>query len=175
MVYVRGHPSDFDRWESSGAEGWNFNNVLPYFCKAENWAGINNAPYRGKDGPLHVKNGDNAYNTPLFDAFIQAGDEAGYGVTNDYNAARQEGFSKMAMTIFHSGSKKGMRCSASSAYLHPALEKYGDRLSVLTNSYTKKILFDETSSQPKAIGVEYVDVKSGTTKQIMANEEVIVW
>lgn len=91
MVYVRGHPSDFDNWEKLGAEGWSYKDVLPYFERAENWEGLENPPYRGISGPLHVKNGDNAADTSLFDTFIKAGDEAGYGTTDDYNAMRQEG------------------------------------------------------------------------------------
>lgn len=149
---------------------------MPYFRRAENWQEGENFPYRGTDGPLHVKHGDNAAGSPLFNAFIQAGDEAGYGTTDDYNAERQEGFGKMAMTIFHSGPSKGMRCSVSSAYLHPALKQYGENLSVITNAFTQRILFDKMTGVgiPKAVGVEYVDAKSGETKRIMANKEVII-
>lgn len=178
MVYVRGHPSDFDNWESQGATGWNYQHCLPYFIRAENWrehSDIRDTDYRGKEGPLHVKFGDNAANTPLFDAFIQAGDEAGYGRTHDYNGYRQEGFGRMAMTVFHSGPNRGRRCSVASSYLHPALRECGDRLSVLTNSYTQKILFETSTAGdvPKAVGVEYKD-SGGQTKQIMANKEVII-
>jgi choline dehydrogenase len=177
MVYVRGHPSDFDNWEQLGAEGWNYQNVLPYFCRAENWQGGNkNSPYRGVDGPLHVKFGDNAANTSLFGAFIKAGDEAGYGITDDYNASRQEGFGQMAMTVFHSGPNKGMRCSVASSYLHPTLKTHGDNLAVQTNAYTQRLLFDSSRSDvaPKAIGVEYLDATTGESNQIMASKEVIV-
>lgn len=176
MVYVRGHPSDFDNWEKLGAQGWNYNNVLPYFRRAEHWQGGENLPYRGVDGPLHVKFGDNAANTPLFEAFIKAGDEAGYGTIDDYNASRQEGFGKMAMTVFHSGKNKGMRCSVASAYLHPTLAEHGDSLSVVRDAYAQRILFDGSRNcdPPRAIGIEYFDAKSCDTKQIMVNKEVIV-
>ena len=176
MVYVRGHPEDFNSWENLGALGWSYNNVLPYFCRAENWAHGEDLPYRGTDGPLHVKNGDNAAKTQLFEAFIKAGDEAGYGITQDYNAARQEGFCKMAMTVFHSGPNRGMRCSAASSYLHPALKKSAGNLSVLTHAHTQKVLFDNVGNndQPTAVGIEYTDTKYGLTRQIMAKKEVII-
>lgn len=191
MVYVRGHSKDFDGWQELGADGWGYANVLPYFKRAENWnagrggeegeGGISELEsyYRGKDGPLHVKNGDNAASTPLFEAFIKAGGEAGYGIARDYNSQRQEGFGPMAMTIFHDGPLKGMRCSTSSAYLHPALQQYGDKITVNTGVLAKRILFDNvaTSStsmekKARAVGVEYNDA-SGNTHQIMAEKEVI--
>ena len=174
MVYVRGHPEDYNTWERLGATGWNYNSVLPYFAKAENWQGGNRVPYRGTEGPLHVKFGDNAAQTPLWNAFVQAGIQAGYGTTEDYNAQRQEGFSEMAMTVFHSGPLKGMRCSTASAYLHPALAQYPDRLTVQTQAMTQSIVFDAESATPRAIGVEYMDTKTGTTQRIMANKEVIL-
>jgi len=185
MVYVRGHPNDFDRWaDELGATDWSFRHVLPYFRKAEHWQGGDDYPYRGTDGPLHVKFGDNAANTPLFDCFMKAGDEAGYGTTPDYNGQRQEGFSRMPMTVFHSGPMKGLRCSTASAYLHPALQKYGDRLTVKTSAMTKKILLEHQEkshsqnsntreSTPIAVGVEYND-NSGQVHQIRANKEVII-
>ena len=197
MVYVRGHHMDFDLWDTKyGATGWNYSNVLPYFMKAENWEGYNTndggedketmSTYRGKFGPLHVKNGVNACNTPLYDAFIQAGVEAGYGYTSDYNGSRQEGFSRKAMTVYHSGNKKGQRCSTSSAYLHPAVVKHPNLLSVETNSNIQRIMWDfeisdgrnnkkddTTKKPPRAVGIEYID-KSGTLQRLPVNKEVIL-
>lgn len=178
MVYVRGHAATFDQWHHEmGALGWDYASVLPYFVKAECWKGPH-SQYRGKDGPLHNKFGDNAAQTELFDLFVQAGAEAGYGSTADYNASRQEGFGPMAMTVFHSGPNKGMRCSTASAYLHPALERHGDLLHVRTNAMTRKIIFDNnqtTATEPKAIGVEYVEGDNPEkVRQVRAKKEVIL-
>jgi choline dehydrogenase len=181
MVYVRGHRSTFDEWHELGATGWDYKSILPYFIKAENWNGRDPCPYRGKNGPLHVKFGDNAAGTDLYSLFERAGAEAGYGTTEDYNAHRQEGFGKMAMTVFHDGPKKGMRCSTSSAYLHPTLKSHGDLLHVKTNVTTKKIIFHRkkkngtASDNPKAVGVQYVhDDNLGTVHEIFAQKEVIL-
>lgn len=176
MVYVRGHPEDFQKWEEMGATNWGYRHVLPYFKKAENWQGGSNT-YRATDGPLHVKFGDNAANTPLFDLFIKAGGEAGYGTTDDYNAQRQEGFGSMPMTVFHSGPMKGLRCSTASAYLHPAIKAAADKLVVKTQVMTRKVLLgpdaDNPQGQPRAVGVEYID-SNGKTHELKANKEVIL-
>ena len=104
MVYVRGHPRDFDEWAKNGASGWSYADCLPYFKRAERW--IKGADeYRGGDGPVDTCNGNNMHN-PLYKAFIDAGREAGYGVTEDYNGYRQEGFGPMHMTV-----RDGERCS----------------------------------------------------------------
>ena len=82
LVYVRGHPLDFDRWEEEGARGWGYRNVLPYFRRAEGWREGADA-YRGGDGPLATRRG--ARRNPLYDAFIEAGRQAGYPVSADLN------------------------------------------------------------------------------------------
>ncbi|MBN2760766.1 MAG: choline dehydrogenase [Rhodobacteraceae bacterium] len=113
MVYVRGHARDFDHWADMGADGWRFADVLPYFRRMENWqAGA--SPWRGQGGPLHVTRGKRE--NPLFDAFVEAGRQAGYPVTDDYNGAQQEGFGAMEATIH-----RGQRWSAARAYLRPAI------------------------------------------------------
>jgi choline dehydrogenase len=116
MVYVRGHARDFDRWAEMGAQGWAHADVLPYFRRMEAWhAGDEADPaWRGLDGPVHVTRGRRA--NPLTRAFIEAGRQAGYEVTEDYNGAKQEGFGAMEMTVW-----KGERWSAAKAYLRPAL------------------------------------------------------
>ncbi len=113
MVYVRGHARDFDTWADMGATGWGYADVLPYFRRMENWHGAGDASWRGTDGPLHITRGPRR--NPLFDAFIQAGAQAGYPVTPDYNGEAQEGFGPMEATIW-----KGRRWSAANAYLKPA-------------------------------------------------------
>ncbi len=116
MVYVRGHPCDFEEWHSLGAAGWGYANCLPYFRKAESW--MDGADrYRGGDGPLVTCNG-NGMRNPLYRAFIKAGLEAGYPVTRDANGYQQEGFGKMDMTVHD-----GVRCSTAHAYLRPALRR----------------------------------------------------
>ncbi|MEL6210506.1 MAG: FAD-dependent oxidoreductase, partial [Pseudomonadota bacterium] len=108
MVYVRGHPQDFDTWETLGARGWSFADVLPYYRRLEAWdaSGQGGDPaWRGRDGPVHVSRG--ACDNPISQAFVQAGVEAGYPATSDYNGAQQEGFGPMEMTVH-----RGRRWSA---------------------------------------------------------------
>lgn len=114
MVFVRGHASDFDEWEEHGARDWSYQHCLPYFRKLESWMGGRDA-WRGGDGPIQVNNGNNRKN-PLYNAFIDAGVQASYGETPDYNGARQEGFGPMHMNI-----KGGVRDSTTNAYLAPRL------------------------------------------------------
>jgi len=103
MVYVRGHAMDYDHWSEAGADGWSYSDVLPYFKRMENWdaAGHGGDPsWRGTDGPLHVTRGPRT--NPLFHAFVEAGRQAGYQVTNDYNGHQQEGFGPFEQTV-HKG------------------------------------------------------------------------
>ena len=119
MVYVRGHALDYDHWRDQGAVGWGYADVLPYFKRMESWdsGGHGGDPaWRGTDGPLHVTRGPRE--NPLFYAFVNAGSQAGYSVTGDYNGAQQEGFGPMEQTVH-----KGRRWSAANAYLRPALKR----------------------------------------------------
>ena len=119
MVYVRGHAMDFDHWHEAGAQGWAYADVLPYFKRMENWhdGGHGGDPaWRGSDGPLHVSRGPRA--NPLYAAFVEAGRQAGYAVTGDYNGEQQEGFGPMEQTVW-----RGRRWSAANAYLRPALRR----------------------------------------------------
>ncbi|MEM6277039.1 MAG: choline dehydrogenase [Pseudomonadota bacterium] len=118
MIYVRGHARDFDHWRDTGAEGWGYADVLPYFQRMENWddGGHGGDPsWRGTKGPLHVSRGKR--DNPLTRAFVEAGRQAGYPVTPDYNGAQQEGFGPFDMTVH-----EGQRWSAAKAYLRPAQE-----------------------------------------------------
>lgn len=160
MVYVRGHACDFDQWEEHGAKGWNYQTVLPYFKRAESWKGGADA-YRGGDGPLSTNNGNDMSMNPLYQAFINAGAEAGYGMTDDYNGYRQEGFGPMHMTV-----KDGVRASTSNAYLRRAMKR--PNLTVLTGVLTKRVLFDGK----RAVGLEYRE--NGQIKQSKASKEVIL-
>ena len=119
MVHVRGHAGDYDHWAESGADGWSYADVLPYFKRMECWdsGGHGGDPaWRGTDGPLHVTRGTRT--NPLFHAFVEAGQQAGYAVTGDYNGERQEGFGPMEQTVY-----KGRRWSTANAYLRPALKR----------------------------------------------------
>ena len=158
MVYVRGHAKDFDSWEEMGAKGWGFRHVLPYFKRQETSHGGEEG-WRGTDGPMHVKRGK--LNNPLYAAFIEAGREAGYPVTPDYNGSQQEGFGPMEMTVHN-----GIRWSAANAYLKPALRRGKVRL--VTHAFAHRILLEGR----RAVGVEY-DVR-GKVRQVKARREVIV-
>ena len=119
MVYVRGHAMDYDYWAETGAYGWAYADVLPYFRRMENWhdgGHGGDAAWRGKDGPLHVSRGPRS--NPLFHAFVEAGQQAGYEVTSDYNGEKQEGFGPMEQTVW-----RGRRWSAANAYLRSALKR----------------------------------------------------
>lgn len=141
MVYVRGHARDFDTWEEMGAKGWAFKHVLPYFKRMENSHGGEEG-WRGTDGPMHVKRGERL--NPLYQAFIEAGQQAGYPITKDYNGRQQEGFGSMEMTVHN-----GFRWSAANAFLRPALKRKNVKL--VTHAYARRIILEGN----KAVGVEY--------------------
>ncbi len=159
MAYVRGNPGDFDQWEDMGADGWGYRHCLPYFRRAENSA-FGGDEYRGDSGPLSTCNGNNMKN-PLYRAFIDAGEQAGYIRTDDVNGYCQEGFGRMDMTV-----KNGMRWSTADAYLKPAMKR--PNLDVEMHALTTRILMDGK----KAIGIEYR--QNGQLKKAMARREVIL-
>ncbi len=159
MVYVRGHARDFDQWEREGAHEWGYRNCLPYFQRAETWTRGGDS-YRGAEGPLHTCNGNEMRN-PLYEAFIRAGEEAGYGLTDDYNGFRQEGFGPMHMTV-----KDGVRWSTANAYLRPAMQR--PNLTVITDTLVHKILFEGD----RAIGVRYQ--QGARLADVFADAEVIL-
>ena len=107
MAYCRGHPRDYDRWAAAGLPNWSYADVLPYFRRQESWSGGANA-YRGGDGPLATR--PSSYDDPLVEAYLAAGQSAGYPLTDDYNGANPEGFGRLQMTI-----RNGWRCSAATA------------------------------------------------------------
>ena len=124
MVYVRGHAMDFDHWAASGAEGWAWADVLPYFQRLEDWhdgGHGGDAGWRGSGGPVRVTRAGRLH--PLANAFLQAGIEAGYPATADCNGHQQEGFGPFDRTIW-----RGRRWSAARAYLRPALARPNLRL-----------------------------------------------
>ncbi|MGB8711795.1 MAG: choline dehydrogenase [Onishia taeanensis] len=159
MAYVRGCAGDYEEWAELGADGWNYADVLPYFKRAEGCL-YGDDDYRSGNGLLGVCNGNNMQN-PLYKAFIEAGRQAGYGETQDYNGYRQEGFCRMDMTV-----RDGVRCSTANAYLKPALSR--DNLQLEMHALTTRILFEGK----RAVGVEYT--QSGKTFRVQARREVIL-
>jgi choline dehydrogenase len=161
MVYVRGHARDYDTWQKMGADGWSFADVLPYFKRMENWCSGGHggdAGWRGTKGPLFVSRGKR--NNPLTRAFVKAGKQAGYPVTDDYNGKQQEGFGPFDATIH-----KGSRWSSYKAYLKPAL-KY-DTCTVVRGLARRVVIEDN-----RATGVEIE--RGGKIEVIKAAHEVII-
>lgn len=157
MVYVRGHAEDFNRWEELGARGWAYADVLPYFKRMEHSHGGEEG-WRGGDGPLHVQRGGVA--NPLFRTFVDAGRQAGFETTDDYNGSKQEGFGLMEQTIW-----QARRWSAANAYLKPALKRPNVRL---LRGFARRIVIEDG----RAVGVEIE--RSGKIEVVRANREVIV-
>lgn len=158
MIYVRGNAGDYTYWEESGARGWGYADVLPYFRRMEHSHG-GEAPWRGRKGPLHVTRGPR--DNPLHDAFVESAKMAGYVQTPDYNGYRQEGFGAADMTVF-----KGRRWSTANAYLRPAIAKGNVKLE--TGAMVDKIVFDGK----RAIGVRYM--RGGKQHLATAQAEVIL-
>ncbi len=161
MVYVRGHAKDFDHWAESGATGWAYRDVLPYYKRLESWhsGGHGGDPaWRGNKGPLHVSRGPRK--NPLYQAFVEAGKQAGYPVTNDYNGEQQEGFGPMEQTVHG-----GRRWSAANAYLRPALKRKNCNL---IRGFVTKIVIEDS----KARGVEIA--RGDSVEVVTANKEVVI-
>jgi choline dehydrogenase len=141
MIFQRGNPLDYERWAADpGLEGWDYAHCLPYFKRMETClAGADE--WRGGDGPLPLERGP--AKGPLFDAFFEAVQEAGYPLTDDVNGFRQEGFAKFDRNI-----RNGRRVSAARAYLHPAMSR--PKLEVRTRAFVERIVFEGT----RAVGVQ---------------------
>ena len=141
LVYVRGNPCDFERWDSEGAAGWSYADVLPYFRRAERRMEGGNE-YRGDQGKLRTRYG--SLSQPLHHVWLTAAREAGYPATADLNGFQQEGFGRLDMTVVD-----GRRCSAAFAYLQPALSR--PNLTVRTHARATRVLFEERVAR----GVSY--------------------
>ena len=157
MVYVRGHARDFDHWAEEGAAGWSFADVLPYFRRMENSVG-GQSGWRGTDGPLHVQRGPRA--NPLYAAFIEAGRQAGFELTADYNGEQQEGFGDMEQTIHD-----GRRWSTANAYLRPALKR---KNMSLVRGFARRVVMENQ----RAVGVEIEAHKQ--IQLVKARREVVL-
>ena len=161
MVYVRGHARDFDTWSDMGARGWAYADVLPYYERMECWDSRGHggdASWRGTDGPLHVTRGTRE--NPLTLAFVKAGQQAGYELTDDYNGEKQEGFGPMEQTTY-----KGQRWSGANAYLKPALKRPNCEM---IRGLAEKVIIEDG----RAVGVQ---VRRGEQSlRINARREVII-
>jgi choline dehydrogenase len=158
MIYIRGHARDYDIWRQMGNAGWSYAEVLPYFKRDEaNERGAD--AWHGADGPLNVT--ESAHRNPLFDAFVESGQQAGYPANKDFNGADQEGFGRYQFTI-----RKARRWSAAMAYLRPALKRRN--LTVETEALTERIDLDKG----RAVGVTWR--QDGQRVTARANREIIL-
>ena len=132
LLYVRGQAEDFQHWAQLGNRGWGWEDVLPYFKKAENWEGEDHED-RGKGGPLNVS--ENQVDRDVVTAWVDAAVNAGYKRNPDYNAGDQDGVGFFQMTM-----KNGLRCSSAVAYLKPA--KSRANFDIITNCMTTGLMFD---------------------------------
>jgi choline dehydrogenase-like flavoprotein len=158
MIYIRGHRADYDHWAAEGNPGWAYDDVLPYFRRAEHNERIRDA-YHGNDGPLNVM--DLRSPSKLTQPFVDAGREAGYRITDDFNGAEQEGIGQYQVTH-----RNGERFSAAKAYLTPNLGR--QNLTVFTGAHTTRVLFEGR----RATGVEFR--RDGRLERIAARHEVLL-
>ncbi len=158
MIFQRGNPLDYERWAADpGMDDWDYAHCLPYFKKMENCL-AGGDEYRGTDGPLVLERGPAT--NPLFTAFFEAVQQAGYALTSDVNGYRQEGFAAFDRNVY-----RGRRLSAARAYLHPVMDR--PNLTVQTRAFVTRILFEGT----RAVGVEYS--RGGSVQQARAGQVIL--
>ena len=160
QVYARGHPRDYDEWRQLGCEGWSFESVLPYFKRSERWEGGADE-YRGQDGLVETARG--RFDHPLYDAFLEAGLSRGYRLTEDYNGAQPEGFTRLQYTHTHRSLR---RCSSAYAYLRPV--RHRSNLTVITHAQATRVVMEAD----KARGVEYL--RRTVAGEVKAEREVLI-
>jgi 4-pyridoxate dehydrogenase len=158
MAYVRGHRGDYDRWADMGLKGWSFADVLPYFKRQESWQDGEDG-YRGGQGPLSTRR--TIFKDPVAELCLDAAQSAGHRINPDYNGVEQEGFSWCQWTI-----RRGRRCSASVAYLRPALAR--PNLTVEVHAHVTRLILEGG----RAVGLEYE--QNGQLVQVRAESEVIL-
>ncbi len=161
MIYIRGHAGDYDHWAQMGLRGWSYADVLPYFRKSEAYEAGETA-FHGGSGPLRVS--ESPLSSPVYKAFIEAGRDAGYPVTDDFNAARQEGFGPYQRTIHN-----GERWSASYGYLRPIAGKRPN-LTILSGVCVSRIIIEKG----RATGVEVAEGRGRPARRLSADNEVLV-
>ncbi|MGZ5366515.1 MAG: GMC family oxidoreductase [Aeromicrobium sp.] len=159
MIYIRGNAADYDGWRDSyGAAGWGYDDVLPYFRKAEGNTRLSNE-FHGTDGPMHVE--DRRYTHELSQAWVESAVSSGLKRTDDFNGAEQEGAGLYQVTC-----KKGRRWSVADAYIRPAMGR--SNLTVRTDSFATKVLLEGK----RAVGIAYR--QGGRDHTVHANAEVII-
>ena len=158
MAYVRGNRGDYDRWRQMGLDGWAYDDVLPYFKRAQNFAEAG-TEFHGTDGPWNIQTTD--IDDPIIDTFFEAARSAGYALAEDYNGAVQDGFARLQVNVH-----QGRRRSAAVAYLHPSLSR--PNLDLEVGAHVTRVVFEGS----RAVGVDYV--QGGTTHRVMAEREVIL-
>ena len=158
MIYIRGHQWDYDHWAELGNEGWDYESMLEYFERAENFEPAG-SPYHGLGGPLNVTEPTSP--RPVSRSFVRAATEAGYDRNEDFNGADQEGFG-----LYHLTQKDGKRCSAAVGYLHPALDR--KNLTAETGAQVTEVTIEDGV----ATGVEYE--QDGRRQTASAGEEVVI-
>jgi choline dehydrogenase len=154
LLYVRGQAQDFDDWANLGNDGWQWDQVLPYFKRSEDWQG-EASDLRGKGGPLTVS--QTRVSRPVVDAWLKAAQNCGYPTNDDYNGTDQEG-----VGLFQLTAKRGRRCSSAVAYLNPARKRAN--LTIITRACVEKLMLDGQ----RVTGVQLAH------GQILANKEVIL-
>ncbi len=163
MLYVRGHPSDYDAWADLGCDGWNWESLRPYFRKSEGFQG-GDSPHHAADGPLQVRNQTGPQD--ISHAFLKACDAAQIPRNADFNGEVQDGAGFYHVTQFHDGPQAGERCCAAAAYLHPVMAR--PNLRVLTRTVVEQVVIEDK----RATGVR---VREGSVPStIRARREVIL-
>lgn len=164
MIYMRGHPLDYDEWRQMGLSGWGWDDVLPYFKRLERHHRAQNgeAEHHGAEGPLHISGGESR--SPFFQALIEAGRQAGYPVTANFNHGETfEGFGPYDLTI-----SNGRRWSTAEAYLRPVADR--PNLRVVTDARTTRIRIEAG----RAVGVDYAVGKKRRPVFAAAASEVLL-
>ena len=162
MVYVRGHRNDYDHWAASGNPGWSYEEVLPYFKRAENNERFRatDDKFHGQGGPLNVA--DLRSDNPFQQIYLDAARQAGFNINDDFNGAEQEGIGIHQVTQIN-----GERCSAARAYLHPVMASRSN-LQVITRAHVESIAMQDK----RAVGVRFI--RGGQPVSLQARREVIL-
>jgi choline dehydrogenase len=159
MVWVRGHPADFDGWAAMGCDGWDYATVLEHFKRCETYVSGGDDRYRGRSGPVTVRR--NRFNHALSEAFVEAAQAAGHDFNDDYNGARQEGVGYTQLNV-----GKGLRSSTARTYL--ARARHRPNLTLKLGAKVKRVVFEGD----RAVGVAYRD--AGGTRVVRCRREVIL-
>ncbi len=159
MIYIRGHARDYDQWRQMGLTGWGYADVLPYFKRSQHHEDGGDA-WNAEGGPLWVSRGPPG--DPIYKAFIQAGKQAGFPVTRDFNGYQQEGVGPYHLTI-----RDGERWSANAAYLQPVIDR--PNLTVISGAHAGRIIIENK----KAVGVEYSAGRGKPKQSVFASREVL--